>query len=150
MGIGNRIRRAATAFMLAGVFIVVACASTSSAQAPQQAPRTFTAGTSWVNELGPVLTINSIGAGGLMNGTYTSTVGCGANKPQPMTGYYYAGQSGGAMSFSVAWQNCNSVTSWSGQFNYTTGEIDTLWHLSAAAAPAWNGTYAGADTFTRQ
>lgn len=146
MGIEKQIRRAAKACVLAGAFVVMACASTSSAQAPH----TFAAGTSWVNELGSVLTINSIGASGLMTGTYTSTAGCGANTPQPMTGYYYAGQSGGAMSFSVAWQNCNSVTSWAGQFNYATGEIDTLWHLSAAAAPAWNGTYAGADTFTRQ
>ena len=117
---------------------------------PAQAQTKLTAGTSWVNELGSVLTINSIGANGLMTGTYVTNVGCGAGQPQPMTGWYYSGQTGGAMTFTVNWQGCNSLTSWSGQYNYSNANIQTLWYLAAAAAPAWNGINAGADTFVPQ
>jgi Avidin family len=46
------------------------------------------------------------------------------------------------------WQGCNTVTSWSGQYNYSNATFQTLWYLTAAAAPAWNGINAGTDTFT--
>jgi hypothetical protein len=117
---------------------------------PAQAQTKLTAGSSWVNELGSVLTINNIASNGLMSGTYVTNVGCDAGQPQPMTGWYYSGQTGGAMTFSVIWQGCNTVTSWSGQYNYSNSNIQTLWYLAAASAPAWNGINAGADTFVPQ
>lgn len=110
----------------------------------------LTAGSSWVNELGSVLTINTVAANGLMTGTYVTNVGCSAGTPQPMTGWYYSGSTGGAITFSVNWQSCNSVTSWSGQYNYSDGSFRTLWYLTAAAAPSWNGINAGTDTFVPQ
>lgn len=117
---------------------------------PAQAQTRLTAGSTWVNELGSVLTINNIASNGLMSGTYVTNVGCNAGQPQPMTGWYYSGNSGGAMTFSVIWQGCNSVTSWSGQYNYSNGQFTTLWYLTAASAPAWNGINAGTDTFVPQ
>ena len=93
---------------------IIACAVLT----PAQAQTNLTAGTSWVNELGSVLTIDSIASNGLMSGTYVTNVGCSAGQPQPMTGWYYAGQTGGAMTFSVNWQGCNSVTSRSAERRY--------------------------------
>ena len=121
-----------------------------AASAPAQAQARFTAGTSWVNELGSVLTINSIAPSGLMTGSYVTATGCSAGTPQPMTGWYYGGSTGGAITFSVSWNGCNSVTSWSGQFNTNTGNFQALWYLTLAAAPAWNGINAGSDTFVPQ
>lgn len=115
--------------------------------APAQAQTKLTSGTSYRNELGSVLTIDSIASNGLMSGTYVTATGCSAGTPQPMTGWYYAGNTGGAITFSVNWQGCNSVTSWSGQFNYQTGQFQTLWYLTLASAPAWNGINAGTDIF---
>lgn len=116
--------------------------------APAQAK--FTAGSSWVNELGSVLTINTIAPNGLMTGIYITNVGCGSGTAQPMTGWYYSGNTGGAITFSVYWSGCNSVTSWSGQYNINNGNFQALWYLTLASAPAWNGINAGSDTFVPQ
>ena len=126
------------------IALMVACAALSSAHAQSQ----LTAGTSWINERGSVLTITTIGSNGLLSGTYVTGVGCSAGQPQPMTGWYYGTETGGAITFSVLWQGCNTVTSWSGQFNNQTGGFQTLWLLTAAGAPVWNGIHTGTDAFT--
>jgi hypothetical protein len=118
-----------------------------AASLPAQAQTKLTAGMSWVNELGSVLTINSVGANGLLTGTYVTAAGCSAGKPQPMTGWFYAGASGSSITFSVYWSGCNSLTSWSGQYNNSDGHFAALWYLTLASATAWNGTNAGSDTF---
>ena len=107
----------------------------------------FATGQSWTNELGSVLTITS--TGNQLSGTYVTNVGCSAGVQQPMTGWYYPGpnNNGGAITFSVYFQNCNSVTSWSGQYNTSNATFQELWYLTAAGMPAWNGINAGTDTF---
>lgn len=140
--------------MLRG-FLRLALASTimgGAALTTAQAQSPLTAGASWVNELGSVLTITSVAANGLMTGTYTTATGCDAHIAQPMTGWYYGNSSGsgGAISFSVFWAGCNSVTSWSGQYDTSNGHFKALWYLTLAAMPAWNGIYAGADSFVPQ
>lgn len=107
---------------------------------------------SWKNELGSVLTIANVGTNGQLAGTYVTGVGCDAGQPQPVTGWYYDGGrgGGGAISFSVTWSGCGSVTSWSGQYDSTTKNFQALWHLVIAGPPKWDGIYAGVDTFTRQ
>jgi len=132
--------------IVAAAALLLACAASQSSQAQTR----LTAGSSWVNELGSVLTITNVAANGLMTGTYVTNVGCDAGQPQPMTGWYYGGNTGGAITFSVIWQGCNSVTSWSGQYNTSNGNFQALWYLTAAAAPAWNGINAGSDTFVPQ
>jgi len=126
---------------------IAAAIMLGAALMPAQAQTKLTAGSSWVNQLGSVLTINDIASNGLMTGTYVTNVGCDAGQPQPMTGWYYGGGTGGAITFSVNWQGCNTVTSWSGQYNYSNGQFQTLWYLTAASAPVWNGITAGTDTF---
>ena len=97
----------------------------------------------WVNQLGSKMT-TSWGADGLITGTYVSAVGCGAGTVRPLTGWW----NNAAMTFTVNWQQCNSLTSWTG--NYGAGKITTLWQLTVSGPPKWNSIIAGADTFTLQ
>jgi hypothetical protein len=120
----------------------------SSVQA--QAETKLAAGGSWANEDGSVLTITSVAANGQLTGTFTTQVGCGAKQPQPVTGWYYGAGAGGALSFSVVWVGCSSVTTWAGQYSNATGRFVALWHMAVASAPVWNGIVAGSDLFTAQ
>jgi hypothetical protein len=124
----------------------------AAAQGPAQAQETvrFAAGTSWINEDGSVLAIKEVASNGLMSGTFTTTAGCGARQPHPVTGWFAPAAKGGALAFSVTWQGCNSVTTWSSQFNGATGSFHALWHLAVASAPMWNGIISGAHTFVLQ
>ncbi len=97
----------------------------------------------WVNELGSKMT-TAWGADGLITGTYVTAVGCGAGKVRPLSGWW----NNAAMTFTVNWQECNSLTSWTG--NYNAGTIVTLWQLSVSGPPRWDSIIAGADTFTLQ
>ena len=97
----------------------------------------------WVNELGSKMT-TSWGADGLITGTYVSAVGCGAGTVRPLSGWW----NNAAMTFTVNWQECNSLTSWTGNFAGVT--LTTLWLLTVSGPPKWNSIYAGADTFTLQ
>lgn len=128
--------------ILAGLLLLISASSSAHSQTK------FGLG-SWVNELGSTLIITSIDGKGQLTGTYTTNVGCDAGKPQPLTGWYYdSGKGGGAITFSVIWQGCGSVASWSGQYDDGTGKFQALWHLTIAAPPSWDGIYAGTDNFT--
>jgi hypothetical protein len=52
------------------------------------------------------------------------------------------------MTFTVNWQECNSITSWTG--NYNAGTTTTLWLLTVSGPPQWNSINAGTDIFTLQ
>jgi avidin family protein len=102
----------------------------------------------WTNELGSTLTIANVSSSGLLTGTYVTNVGCSAGVQQPITGWYYPAANGGAITFSVYWNGCNSLASWSGQMSGSGGTFTALWYLTLAGPPAWNGINAGTDTFT--
>lgn len=127
---------------------VLAAATLGAAQAQNETR--FAAGQSWVNEDGTVLAITAVGANGQVSGTMTSQVGCGAKKAQPLTGWYYAAGAGGALSFTVNWEGCNSVTTWTAQYSNATGTFRALWYMAVASGPVWNGIVAGANTFFPQ
>ena len=99
----------------------------------------------WVNELGSKMT-TSWGADGLITGTYVTAVGCGAGKVRPLSGWW----NNTAMTFTVNWQECNSLTSWTGNLTSSGVTIATLWLLALSGPPEWNSINAGADTFTLQ
>jgi hypothetical protein len=67
-----------------------------------------------------------------------------------MTGWYHGAGSGGAVTFSVNWNGCNSVTTWAGQYSNATGQFRALWHLAVASVPVWNGIVAGSHFFVPQ
>lgn len=139
--------RAKTACAVMG-WAFMAGAALSQAQA--QAETRLAPGLSWVNEDGSVLAIATVAPNGLLTGTFTTQVGCGAHKAQPVTGWYVAAGAGGALTFSVNWEGCNSVTTWSAQYGNATGGFHALWHLAVASTPAWNGIVSGAHTFVVQ
>ncbi len=127
-------------YLVAGAMLIVSIVYGGSAVAQQ-----LTAGTTfvWVNELGSKMT-TSWGADGLITGTYVTKVGCGAGVVRPLSGWW----NNSAMTFTVNWQECNSLTSWTG--NYNAGTTTTLWLLTVSGPPQWNSINAGADTFTLQ
>ena len=129
---------------IAALTLVVVCFALTGRAA---VAASLTAQSVWVNELGSVMTINSISQTGLVSGTYVTAAGCGQGVTRPLTGWFNAG----AFTFTVNWQGCESLTSWSGNVGTSgTGaaEIVTLWQLTISGPPQWNSITAGADTFT--
>ncbi len=127
-------------YLVAGAMLIVSIVSGGPAVAQQL---TVGATYTWVNELGSKMT-TSWGADGLITGTYVTAVGCGAGTVRPLTGWW----NNSAMTFTVNWQECNSLTSWTGNFSGVT--LTTLWQLTLSGPPKWNSIIAGADTFTLQ
>ena len=127
-------------YLVAGAMLIVSTVYGGPAVAQQ-----LTAGTTytWVNELGSKMT-TSWGTDGLITGTYVTAVGCGAGTVRPLSGWW----NNAAMTFTVNWRECNSLTSWTG--NYSAGTIAALWQLTVSGPPEWNSIIAGADTFTLQ
>ena len=127
-------------YLFAGIIVAASLAQVWPAAAQQ-----LTAGATynWVNELGSRMT-TSWGTDGLITGTYVSAVGCGAGTVRPLSGWW----NNSAMTFTVNWQECNSLTSWTG--NYNARKLTTLWQLTVSGPPQWNSIVAGADTFTLQ
>lgn len=140
--------------MVAKFIRVIACSTVlicpALAPAQAQAETKLAAGLTFVAEDGTVLTMKEIGANGQLTGTVTTQLGCGAKKPQPMTGWYYPDGAGGALGFTVNWEGCKSVTTWSAQYSNATGSFRALWHLAIASVPVWNGIVVGAQTFVVQ
>ena len=100
-------------------------------------------GKTWVNELGSTMIAN-INSSGVISGTYTTAVGCGAGKSRDLIGQC----NGYAITFAVNWQECVSTTAWSG--TYDNGKIQTLWQLVLAKKPEWDSIVSGADTFSQK
>lgn len=140
-------------FLRGGAIALFASVALSSAYAQDKPPAAapvpskFASGTTWVNDDGSEFAVTTITPSGLINGTFTTKAGCGAGKPHPVTGWFYAGPNGGALTFSVTWTGCNSVTSWSGQFNNVANRFQALWFLTIASGPTLNGVVAGSHIF---
>jgi Avidin family len=114
--------------------------------APAEAQAIWT----WTNQYGSTLIVTAYNQNtGAISGTYTNqaTNSCDDGKPQTMTGWLAASNTGAAISFSVNFLGCSSTTLWTGQLNNASG-FQGLWLLSLAEPVAWNGISAGADTFT--
>jgi hypothetical protein len=96
--------------------------------------QTLQPGTTWVNEGGSELTINTIGNDGSLAGTYVNKVEGFDCKDEPMT---LSGWLEGALvSFSVRWKSankdCKSITSWTGYL--ASGRLFTDWDLIYTSA----------------
>ena len=107
---------------LLAVFSIFLFVSSSYAQSPG-------VGTKWVNNAGSELTIDTISAEGLLNGTYVNKAAgykC-QNEPMAVVGWV----DGSLLTFAVRWKNknvaCNSITAWTGY--YASGKIFTDWDL---------------------
>ncbi|MDQ0423235.1 hypothetical protein J2045_004287 [Peteryoungia aggregata LMG 23059] len=111
------------------------------------------ASTTWINELGSVMTID-VASDGSVSGTYVNNAqgtGC-QGTPYVLNGRV----TGNTIAFSVAWSNgtanCNSVTGWAGYAQVSTGntlQIVTQWNL-AYMASSGGQIQSGKDVFTYQ
>lgn len=81
---------------------------------------------------------------GDINGHYISALGCAVDKPYPLKGWI----NGNAISFTVNFGDCNSITAWVGHFENDT-HFKTIWTLSKGGSNDWNTLLTGASTFTR-
>ncbi len=109
--------------------------------------------TTWVNELGSIMTID-VGSDGSVSGTYVNNAqGTGCQG----TPYVLSGRiTGNTIAFSVAWSNgtanCNSVTGWAGYAQVAannTIQIVTQWNLAYITSTGGQ-IQNGADLFTYQ
>lgn len=105
--------------------------------------------TIWVNARGSQMSI-SVSSSGRVSGSYINRDGnysC-QNTPYPISGWV----DGTAISFSVQWdnrfENCNSVSGWTGFFDAASGEIETKWNLSVSGSTDPSQILAGTDTFS--
>ncbi|MCC6527459.1 MAG: hypothetical protein IT373_32730 [Polyangiaceae bacterium] len=108
----------------------------------------------WYNQHGSSLVLRNEGNGRL-SGTFEPHVGFA----EPGTSYPVTGFATGAVvGFVVAFPGHRTVTTWVGHATTLGAELrlETLWHMAAEFPPArkpdelWKGTWAGADTFTRE
>lgn len=106
--------------------------------------------TTWKNQRGSTLVLINDGKGNL-TGQYATAVGCHPNVPRKLVGTI----NGTAITFIVNWEECGSVTAWSGSLDSAGDpkEITTLWLLTVGESPSspanFKSTYAGSDTFTK-
>ena len=101
----------------------------------------------WINQRGSTLTIESISLNGLLTGIYiNNAIGYGCQKtPYPVTGWV----SGTAITFTTQWTNvaesCHSITAWTG-FLYEN-QITTLWQLVNDGSTNTSQIAAGEDVY---
>jgi len=105
------------------------------------------AGSVWRNQSGSLLEIQQINPDMSISGSYINKAPgfqC-QGTPYPMAGWII----GSAISFTVLWdnsyENCNSVTGWSGF--YYNGEIETKWNLAVSGARDPKQILSGEDVF---
>jgi hypothetical protein len=105
----------------------------------------------WYNELGSQMTLQIDGA--QITGIYTTNVG--ATGTYTLVGALDLTPTPASQTFGfvVAWQQANSVTTWSGQYQLINGQetLTMLWLLTSETAPPnnWRATTVGEDLFTR-
>ncbi len=132
---------------------VIATAISHSALADSSttaaAPKDLKGSSVWVNSRGSEMYI-SVSSSGHVSGSYINHDGnysC-QNSPFPVSGWV----DGTAISFSVRWdnqfENCNSVTGWTGYYDSSTGKIETKWNLAVSGSTDPSQISSGTDTFS--
>lgn len=106
-------------------------------------------GSTWINELGSILTIEDIENGTLF-GVYESKVGkvSGSYK---VVGTYNNSDKRKTIAWTVSWVNdvltSGSITAWSGYFKPENNTIVTTWILTKGDSAEWDSTLINKDIF---
>ena len=130
------------------IIVAVFMLMSFSVVADENKPAELKALSSWTNQSGSTLYIDSIGANGLLTGTFINRAAGYAcqNIPFPVTGWVY----GSAITFETIWQStsesCNSITTWTGFLNQ--GQIHTLWQLVINGSTSTSQIIKGSDIFS--
>jgi hypothetical protein len=113
------------------------------------APKNLKGSSVWTNTRGSEMYI-SVSSSGHISGNYINHDGnysC-QNTPYPISGWV----DGTSIAFSVRWdnqfENCNSVTGWTGFYDSSTGKIETKWNLAISGTTDPSQIISGVDTFS--
>lgn len=101
--------------------------------------------TDWQNERGSRLLLK-FQPDGSLTGTFTTSVGCGANIPRKVVGHH----NGNSVAFIVDFKECKAMTVWNGHLNETGQQLDTLWILTQADRKGWDAYTVREDRFKRR
>ena len=139
-----------TLFLAVLFSTLISLLASFSAIAAKDETLSISANTQWINELGSVLTINTIDSTGLLTGSYVNKA---AGYPCKDTAYPVTGWvDGTAITFNTLWINstesCNSITAWTGF--YYNNQINTLWQLVEDGATSTSQISSGSDAFTQK
>ncbi len=102
-------------------------------------------GTTWVNQRGSVLTIDTIGIDGKFEGTFVNKAAgfkC-QGMPYPVVGWIDGETMGWLVIWNNSYENCQSVTAWGG-IVVSSSTIETNWVLSSLQT---GSSLIGSDTF---
>ncbi len=102
-------------------------------------------GTTWVNQRGSVLTIDTIGIDGMFEGTFVNKAAgfkC-QGMPYTVVGWIRGEMMGWLVIWNNSYEDCQSVTAWGGIIVSST-TIETNWVLSSLISPS---SQIGADIF---
>ena len=131
------------AFRLAVFLFAILIASQAHAQ--------VTAGSSWENDRGSILTIDTIGADGQFEGEYVNNAagfGC-KGTPYAVVGWLNDNAIGWSVNWKETSEDCKSVTSWSGVILSPT-LIETIWSLGYTSSDHGPRVMTGSDYFSRK
>lgn len=106
----------------------------------------------WRNQSGSSMQITG-NTNGELTGSYVNNAPgyqC-KGSPYPVVGWNMAGTN--TITFTVMWENsyenCQSLTAWTGFISQDGQTITTLWQLVVNGTTSTSQIYSGADTFTR-
>lgn len=131
------------------LMVAISYPALADGSAKPMAPKSLSGHTVWTNSRGSEMYI-SVSSSGHVSGDYINRDGnysC-QNTPYPISGWV----EGTSISFSVRWdnqfENCNSVTGWTGFYDASTGNIETKWNLSVSGSTDLSQVISGTDTFS--
>ena len=107
----------------------------------------------WINEYGSSLTIEGITTDGQIYGHYINCAPCTRCRATeyPVTGWVLFGTN--TITFTVKWdnpyENCHSLTAWTGFYDSTCDQIHTCWQLVLNGTKSVHEIRQGLDTFRR-
>lgn len=103
--------------------------------------------TKWVNEDKSHMVLQE-DANGRLSGTYSTFVGCDADKKLPLIGVI----TGHVISFIVSFSGCNSTAVWNGVLGADAKNITAMWLLvtDSSEGGRWADTRTNQDIFIKQ
>jgi len=94
----------------------------------------------YINQSGSTMEFK-VSDSGTVEGYYKTALGCDVGIKRPLSGF----KNGTAITFTVSFEECGSITSWVGHVQ-DSGDIITIWTL-ARGNEGWDAKLTGTSTF---
>lgn len=121
-------------FLVISLFLVLFITGVTSLAVAEDSTQNYR------NQAGSAMTLH-ISDTGEITGSYRTAIGCGVGVDRPLIGW----KNGKAISFTVNFGECGSLTSWVGHIQ-EGGDIVTIWTL-ARGNEGWDAKLTGTSTF---